>query len=83
MPAIDPNQIHTFENHLQLFLALTIVPGWWIMKFKTWKKYNINSHIIKNVPKIEIRPIISNNSIIAGSKNGKKRRKKKNYLNNS
>ena len=51
MPAIDPNQIYTFENHRQLFLALTIVPGWWIMKFRTWKKYNINSHIIENVPK--------------------------------
>ena len=62
-------------------MALTIVPDWWIMKFRTWKKYNINSHIIKNVLKIQIGQIISNTSIIAGSKNGKKKEKKINLFN--
>ena len=51
LPGIGPNQISTFENPCQLFLALIVGPGWWYMKFGTWKKYNINSHIIENVPK--------------------------------
>ena len=51
LPAIGPNQISTFENPCQLFLALTVGPGWWYMKFGTWKKHNINNHIIENVPR--------------------------------